>query len=145
MENAPDGPGILIVDDDESTRLLIGRIVTQELGAHVTLAGTGAEALRLAETSSFDIILLDLLMPGMGGYEVLRQLRERGANRETPVLVVSVMSTPESIERCRQLGATSYVPKPIDRYLVTTAVRSLLEGRRASGGAAQGAKGVDSP
>lgn len=144
MAKAADGPAILVVDDDESTRLLIARIVTQELGARVTLAGTGSEALGLAEISSFDIILLDLLMPGIGGYEVLRQLRERGANRETPILVVSVMSTPESIERCRQLGATSYVPKPIDRYVVTTAVRKLLEGRLSAGSAAKGAKDADS-
>jgi CheY-like chemotaxis protein len=141
---AADSPDILVVDDDESTRLLIGRIVTQELGARVTLAGTGAEALSIAETSSFDIILLDLLMPGIGGYEVLSQLRERGANRETPVVVVSVMSTPESIERCRQLGATSYVAKPIDRYLVTTAIRSLLEGRRSGVRSAQGESDADS-
>jgi CheY-like chemotaxis protein len=117
---------VLIVDDHEPTRLLIGRIVTQELGAHVTLAGTCEEALLLAEQTAYDVILLDLLMPGIGGYEVLRQMREGGANRATPILVVSVMSTHESREHCRLLGATAFVAKPVDRELITTMLRSLI-------------------
>jgi CheY-like chemotaxis protein len=122
---------VLIVDDHEPTRLLIGRIVTQELGARVILAGTCEEALRMAEQTQYDVILLDLLMPGIGGYEVLRLMRERGANRATPILVVSVMSNHESRERCRLLGATSFLAKPVDRELVTTMLRSLLGPRGA--------------
>jgi CheY-like chemotaxis protein len=105
--------------------------VTQELGARVALAGTCEEALRQAEQTAYDVILLDLLMPGIGGYEVLRLMRERGANRATPILVVSVMSNHESRERCRLLGATAFLAKPVDRELVTTMVRSLLGPRQA--------------
>jgi CheY-like chemotaxis protein len=122
---------VLIIDDHEPTRLLIGRIVTQEMGARVTLAGTCEEALRLAQQSKFDVILLDLLMPGVGGYEVLRRVRAAGANRATPILVISVMSDHDSIERCRLLGATAFVGKPVDRELVTTMLRSLLVPQRA--------------
>jgi len=122
---------VLIVDDHEPTRLLIGRIVTQELGARVTLAGTCEEALRQTEQTPYDVILLDLLMPGIGGYEVLRLMREHGANRATPILVVSVMSNHESRERCRLLGATAFLAKPVDRELVTTMLRSLLGPRQA--------------
>jgi two-component system sensor histidine kinase RpfC len=96
----------------------------------VALAGTCEEALHLGEATPYDVILLDLLMPGIGGYEVLRTMRERGANRDTPILVVSVMSNHESIERCRLLGATAFFAKPIDRELVATMVRSLLTRRR---------------
>jgi len=131
MATATKRRNVLIVDDHEPTRLLIGRIVTQELGARVTLAGTCEEALRLAEHTAYDVILLDLLMPGIGGYEVLRLMRERGANRATPILVVSVMSNHESRERCRLLGATSFLAKPVDRELVTTMLRSLLGPRGA--------------
>ena len=126
LASAPAPRNVLIVDDDESTRLLIGRIVTQELEAQVTLAGTCEQALRLAEATVFDVILLDLLMPGIGGYEVLRLMRERGVNRATPILVVSVMSNHESMERCRLLGATAFLAKPVDRELVVAMVRSLL-------------------
>lgn len=132
MATATKRRNVLIVDDHEPTRLLIGRIVTQELGARVALAGTCEEALRLAEHTQYDVILLDLLMPGIGGYEVLRLMRERGANRATPILVVSVMSSHESRERCRLLGATSFLAKPVDRELVTTMLRSLLGPRGAA-------------
>jgi CheY-like chemotaxis protein len=131
MASTPDRRNVLIVDDHEPTRLLIGRIVTQEMGARVTLAGTCEEALRVAQQSKFDVILLDLLMPGIGGYEVLRRVRAEGANRATPILVVSVMSDHDSIERCRLLGATAFVAKPVDRELITTMLRSLLAPKRA--------------
>jgi CheY-like chemotaxis protein len=120
---------VLVVDDDESTRLLIGRIVTQELGARVVLARTCEEALHRGEQARFDVILLDLLMPGIGGYGVLRHLRAHGANLSTPILIVSVASNHESRERCRLLGATAFVAKPVDRELITTMLRSLIGSR----------------
>lgn len=130
MANGNGRRNVLIVDDHEPTRLLVGRIVSQELRARITLAGTCEEALRLAEERAYDVILLDLLMPGMGGYEVLRRIRAHGPNRSSPVLVLSVMATHESMERCRQLGATAFLAKPVDRELVTTMLHSLLDRRR---------------
>ena len=61
----------------------------------------------------------------------LRRVRAEGANRATPILVVSVMSDHDSIERCRLLGATAFVAKPVDRELITTMLRSLLTPKRA--------------
>ena len=141
MITSADRRNVLIVDDHEPTRLLIGRIVTQEAGARVMLAGTCEDALRLAQEMRYDAILLDLLMPGLGGYEVLRRIRAEGANRATPILVVSVMSDHDSIERCRLLGATAFVAKPVDRELVTTMLRSLLAPKRA-GRQAEGLPGL---
>jgi CheY-like chemotaxis protein len=143
MASLPDRRNVLIVDDNEPARLLIGRIVVQELGARVTLAGTCEEALRLAKDNAYDVILLDLLMPGIGGYEVLRHIRAEGANRATPVLVVSVMSNHESIERCRLLGATAFLAKPIDRELITTMLRSLLAPKRTKAQPEDGLKPHD--
>ena len=131
MANGNGRRNVLIVDDHEPTRLLVGRIVSQELRARVTLGGTCEEALRLAEERAYDVILLDLLMPGMGGYEVLRRIRAHGPNRSSPVLVLSVMATHESMERCRLLGASAFLAKPVDRELVTTMLRSLLDRRRS--------------
>jgi CheY-like chemotaxis protein len=132
------GPGadrrsVLIVDDHEPTRLLIGRIAAQDVGARVALAATGEEALRQAQDTRYDVILLDLLMPGIGGYELLRRIRAEGANRATPILVISVMSDSDSIERCRLLGATAFLAKPIDRELVATMLGSLLAPGRGNG------------
>jgi len=132
MATPTDRRNVLIVDDHEPTRLLVGRIVTQRLAARVTLAGTCEEALHRAEESTYDVILLDLLMPGIGGYEVLRKVRAQGPNRTTPILVLSVMSTRESMERCRRLGATAFLAKPVDRELITTMLRSVLAQKRAT-------------
>jgi CheY-like chemotaxis protein len=126
MASVNERRNVLIVDDHEPTRLLVGRIVSQELRARVTLTGVCEEALRLADEKVYDVILLDLLMPGIGGYEVLRKIRAGGPNRDTPILVLSVMATHESMEKCRQLGATAFLAKPVDRELVTTMLRSLL-------------------
>ena len=131
MAGVKDRRSVLIVDDHEPTRLLVGRIVSQELGARVSLAGTCEEAERLAEENAYDVILLDLLMPGIGGYEVLRRIRAHGPNRNSPILVLSVMATHESMERCRLLGASAFLAKPVDRELVTTMLRSLLDRRRS--------------
>jgi len=131
LTTSADRREVLIVDDHEPTRLLVGRIVTQETGARVMLAATCEDALRLAQETKYDVLLLDLLMPGIGGYEVLRRIRAEGANRATPVLVVSVMSDHDSIARCQFLGATAFVAKPVDREVLTTMLRSLLAPRRA--------------
>jgi CheY-like chemotaxis protein len=114
MATATDRRHVLIVDDHEPTRLLVGHIVAQELGARVTLAGTGEEALRLAEQETYDVILLDLLMPGIGGFEVLRRIRAGGVNRRTPVLVLSPSSSSRAASRtppsaCARRVAARYV------------------------------------
>ncbi len=117
---------VLIVDDHEPTRLLVGRILSQELGLRVVLAGTCEQALYLAGETVYDVILLDLLMPGVGGFEVLKRLRKDSTNRATPLVVLSVMADEESILRCKVLGANSFVAKPVERERVAEAVADLL-------------------
>lgn len=123
---------ILIVDDEESTRLLLARLVSTELKAEVQLAGTSVQALRLAESSVYDAILLDILMPGMDGFELLRRIRENTPNAGTPVIVVSILSDDKSAQRARTLGANAYHVKPIRRpELISTIRRELATARRA--------------
>jgi DNA-binding response OmpR family regulator len=119
---------VLIADDDEPTRMLLARIVTLELpGAQVSLAGTCEAALRLANQKSYDVILLDLLMPGMGGFEVLRRLRWDSANRTTPVVVVSALGLDaQSIDLCKSLGADKIVSKPVNRSTLAAAIKAQL-------------------
>ena len=71
---------ILIVDDEESIRLLLARVVSTDLHAEVQLAGTCEQAVRLAGNYAYDAILLDLLMPGIGGFAVLKEIRTASAN-----------------------------------------------------------------
>ena len=125
-------PNILVVDDNAPTRALIARILEQELHAAVTLAESAEEAKGQLLRSRYDVILLDLLMPQTSGFEVLEWLREeRTPNQGTPVLVVSVMGDHESIERCRRLGASVHIVKPILRETLAAAVREHLPAQGA--------------
>lgn len=121
---------VLIVDDEESMRLLLARFLTTGLGVEVMLAGTCEEALRLAGNYAYDAILLDLLMPGIGGVEVLRELRASSPNSATPVIIVTVLSDQETRDRCMAAGANAYLVKPVERELLADTVRARIEGRR---------------
>lgn len=121
---------VLIVDDEEATRLLLARILSSELEVEVQLAGTCEQALRLAEEYAYDAILLDLLMPGIGGLEVLKEIRAHSPNMATPIVVVTVVSDPETREQCMKAGASAYLVKPIERAALAATVRAQIEGRR---------------
>ena len=118
----------LIVDDNEPTRILIGRILEQELNMQCVLAGTCEEALRLAKQRTFDIILLDLVMPGIGGFEVLKGIRLDSANMDTPVIILSVLDDRASVDRCMALKAHAFITKPVNRDIVAGMVRAQLRG-----------------
>ncbi len=95
----------------------------------MTLAGTCEQALRLAANYAYDAILLDLLMPGVGGFEVLADIRRASANIATPVIIVSVLSDQASKDRCMQAGANAYVVKPVERNALIATVRAQIAAR----------------
>ena len=121
---------VLIVDDEESMRLFLARILANSLKVDATLAGTCEQALRLAGNYAYDAILLDLLMPGVGGYEVLREIRRASPNIATPVIIVSVLSDQATKDRCIRAGANAYVAKPIERNSLVATVKAQIAGRR---------------
>jgi CheY-like chemotaxis protein len=123
---------VLIVDDDEATRLLLARILSSELSVEVQLAGTSEQALHLAEECAYDAILLDLLMPGIGGLEVLKEIRAHAPNKATPIVVVTVVSDPETRKQCMSAGADAYLIKPIERATLAATVKAQLAGRKRS-------------
>ena len=120
---------MLIVDDEESMRLVLARILATALKAEVTLAGTCEQALRLAGNYAYDAILLDLLMPGVGGFGVLREIRRASPNVATPVIIVSVLADQATQDRCLKAGANAYVVKPIERNALVSTVKAQLAGR----------------
>jgi CheY-like chemotaxis protein len=114
---------ILIVDDEEPMRLLLAKIVRQDLDAEVTLAGTGEAALRFAREISYDAILLDLLMPGIGGAELLKQIRDDSASRSAPVVIISILAnSPDA----KALGASAILSKPVDRSALVKVLKTQL-------------------
>ena len=122
----PEVRRVLIVDDDESIRLLLRRILESNPAIETTLAEGCNEALQLATEQVFHLILLDLLMPGVGGIEVLNQIRKSSLNTTTPVIIISVMSDQSTKIVCRSLGARDYLVKPIDRHAVLAAVAAQI-------------------
>jgi DNA-binding response OmpR family regulator len=120
---------VLIVDDEESTRVLLARLLSKELDVEAQLAGTCEQALKLAGNYAYDAILLDLLMPGIGGIGVLAALRAASPNATTPVIVVSVVADDATVERCLKAGANAYHVKPIRRAELVAIVRAQLAGR----------------
>ncbi len=107
-------------------RLFLARILVTGLQAEVTLAGTCEQALQLAGSRIFDIILLDLLMPGAGGIAVLKAIRTTPRNRKTPVIIVSVMADENTKNVCRSMGISDYVVKPIVRESLVAAVKAQI-------------------
>ena len=121
---------VLIIDDEESTRLRLARYLSKDLKIEAQLAGTCEQALRFAGDYAYDAILLDLLMPGIGGLEVLREIRRASPNAATPVVVISVVSDPEIIERCLAAGASAYHVKPVRRAELVASIQKQLASRR---------------
>lgn len=117
---------VLIIDDEESMRLLLRRVVESIPAVEVTLADGCDEGQQLAGRHAYDLILLDLLMPGIGGIEVLNRIRAGSPNARTPVIIVSVMSDSATRIVCQSLGASDYVAKPIERAQVVAAVKAQL-------------------
>ena len=131
-QNAAPRHRVLIVDDEESTRLLIARLLSRGTKVEAHLAGTCEQALRLARNYAYDAILLDLLMPGMGGLELLRTIRRGSANMATPILVVSMLADDVTVERCRAAGADAHLAKPVEDRRLLAAVKKLLAERGKS-------------
>ena len=120
---------VMIVDDEESTRLLLARILTNDMGVEVILAGTCEQAVRLGGSFAYDAILLDLMMPGIGGFGVLKELRANSPNMATPIIVVSVLSEPDTVSRCMAAGASAYLVKPVERNSLTSTVKAQIAAR----------------
>jgi CheY-like chemotaxis protein len=123
-------PGsILVVDDDLINRLVLSTNL-QEQGYEVATAENGRQALEVLAGQPFDVVLLDLVMPELDGFQVLEQMKRDSALREIPVIVISALDEMESILRCIEMGATDYLPKPFDAGLLRARLRASLADKR---------------
>ncbi len=125
---APPGR-LLVVDDVEANRDLLARRLRQ-MGHVVETAAGGREALDRIRGESFDLVLLDVMMPEVDGYQVLEALHGDEALRQLPVVMVSAAHEMESVVRCLEGGAADYLPKPINTTLLKARVESSLEKKR---------------
>lgn len=117
---------ILVVDDNAANRDLLSRRLSRD-GHRVTVVASGAAALAAAADGDFDLVLLDLMMPGISGFEVLRRLKAAEATRHIPVVMISAFDELDSIVRSLEAGAEDYLPKPFNPVLLRARVGASLE------------------
>ena len=118
-------PSILIVDDSE-TNLVLLTAVLGEGRWPVRTARSGADALKVMHSWVPDLILLDLLMPGIDGYQMLERLKSDERYSHIPVIVISAVNDPDTRDKCLQKGAVDYLPKPVNIKELETKVKTLL-------------------
>jgi CheY-like chemotaxis protein len=104
---------ILVVDDDMLARMTAAQCVKQQ-GHTAGMADGGARAIEMLQSDEFNLILLDLMMPDMDGFEVLAKIMEDPRLRQIPIIMVSGAEDAESIDRCLEMGAVGHLAKPLD-------------------------------
>ncbi|MES2095233.1 MAG: response regulator [Pseudomonadota bacterium] len=123
---------ILVVDDSRTTLNIIGKRLT-ELGYLTALADNGGEALDLIAARGFDLVLLDMVMPGMGGMQVLAEIRSRTETWDLPVIVLTARSDHAAAIEALKTGADDHLAKPFDFDVLTARIdRTLARARRVS-------------
>ncbi|MBU0704709.1 MAG: response regulator [Chloroflexi bacterium] len=119
-------PTILVIEDDPMTSRLVELMLVHE-GYQVTIASNGLQGLEMAQTLSPDLVLLDLMLPGPDGFDVLNQLQAKPQTARVPVIVVSSKSQHTDKQTAASIGANAYLTKPYKRAELLETIRSLLK------------------
>jgi adenylate cyclase len=123
----PAAAALLVVDDNEDNRYTLTHRLKREGYTNLTTANDGRQALELLQSQRFDLVLLDIMMPELNGYEVLERLKTDPQLRHIPVIMISAVDEMASVVRCIELGAEDYLPKPFDATLLRARVGASLE------------------
>src|SRR5262249_38877769 len=121
---------LLGVGDSEDNRFAVSRRVARQGYLNVTTAADGQQALELLKSRPFDLVLLDIMMPKVNGYEVLAAMKASERLRHVPVIMISAVDEIDSVIRCIELGAEDYLPKPFNPTLLRARVGACLERKR---------------
>ncbi len=128
-EGRQSGARLLVVDDNKVNRLLLTRSLEQQ-GHGVASAENGRAALEMLRREAFDLLLLDIEMPEMDGFQVLEELKGDLQLRDVPVIVTSSLEGVDNVVRCIELGAEDYLPKPVNAVLLRARIGASLEKKR---------------
>ncbi len=121
---------LLVVDDIDDNRFALTRRLAREGYKNLTTAADGQEALDLLGSRPFDLVLLDIMMPKLNGYQVLERMKADDRLRHIPVVMISAIDDLDSVIRCIELGAEDYLPKPFNPTLLRARVGASLERKR---------------
>jgi signal transduction histidine kinase len=120
---------ILVVDDNRMNRIKLSRSLEQQ-GHQVGLAEDGRQALEMLRAEAFDVVLLDIIMPGLDGYQVLEHIKAEPELRDVPVIVISALDELDSVVRCIEMGAEDYLPKPFSPVLLRARLNASLQKKK---------------
>ncbi|MCD6288362.1 MAG: response regulator [Candidatus Hydrogenedentes bacterium] len=126
-------PKVLVVDDEEDVLRLIKDALEME-GIEVVTAFDGLSGLDVANRELPDVVILDIMMPLMNGYEVCKQLRDNDRTGDIPVLFLSSAYTTDAVQASKDLGAVGYIVKPFAPSELITAVKDVIESTRSENG-----------
>jgi adenylate cyclase len=129
VAGVPD-PALLVVDDNEDNRYTLSLQLNAQGYHNIAIATNGREALSVLHSKPFDLVLLDIMMPELNGYEVLERMRSSPELRNIPVIMISAIGELDSVVRCIELGAEDYLPKPFEPTLLRARVYASLERKR---------------
>src|SRR5262249_10259351 len=120
---------ILVVDDNQMNRELLARGLHRQ-EHYFALAVNGRQALDVLSSGAFDVVLLDIMMPELDGFQVLQHIKADPRVRHTPVIMISALDDMAAVVRCIEMGAEDYLPKPFDPVLLQARVGACLEKKR---------------
>jgi adenylate cyclase len=119
-------PGILIVDDNEDNRYTLQLLLESDGHERIASASSGTEAIALIERQSFNLVLLDLMMPDLNGDEVLRLIKSDPDKRDIPVVMISADTDAQKVSQCIELGAEDYLSKPFNPTILRARIGAAL-------------------
>jgi DNA-binding response OmpR family regulator len=116
----------ILVVDDSTTNIVLLEAILDEKGYKIYTALNAKEAYSIIAKHHPDLILLDLLMPKISGFDFLKEIKKKKDTRDTPVIIVSALTDDENIDKIMNMGATDFVKKPIDLQYLVNKVESVL-------------------
>jgi DNA-binding response OmpR family regulator len=119
-------PTILVIEDDSMTTRIVEMMLSYE-GYRILCASDGPQGVRMAQDHHPDLVVLDLMLPGQNGYEVLQELRAEPRTANVPVVILSAKTQPHDKHTAATLGADAYLTKPYSRLDLVAVVGSLLD------------------
>ena len=123
-------PHILVVDDNDDNRYTLTLYLELEGYTNIESAHDGEEAIARLESAPFDLVLLDVMMPKVDGYQVLTWIKDQARLHDIPVIMISALNEMSSVVRCIELGAVDYLLKPFNPVLLKARLGSTLEKKR---------------
>ena len=130
MDSEAAAPRILVVDDNDDNRYTLTLYLELEGYTDVAIAEDGEEAIAQLKEHNFDLVLLDVMMPKVDGYEVLAWLKSQHRLNDLPVIMISALNEMNSVVRCIELGAVDYLQKPFNQHLLRARLGASLNKKR---------------